>query len=100
MTIKKCGDVSDIGECWEGKYLTLLLPDLCAVDVILTRLYVSLLLNQEMHVKHHIKCVFMYCMLVFNGLSDQLQIADGLTFTKCKCKPPSLRTLPMSHRRI
>jgi len=26
--------------------------------------------------------IFMYYMLVFNGLSDQLQIADGLTLYK------------------
>jgi len=74
--------MSDIGECWEEKYLTLLLLDLCAVNVLVTRLYFSLLLNQKMHVKQHIKCVFVYCMLVFNGLSDQLQIADGLTLYK------------------
>jgi len=74
--------MSDIGGCWEEKYLTFLLPDLCAVDVLLTCLYVSLLLNQELHVKQHTKCVFMYCMLVFNGLSDQLQIADSLNFYK------------------
>lgn len=55
---------------------------MCAVEFILTCLHVSLLLKQELHVKQHIKSVFMYYMLVFNGLSDQLQIADGLTLYK------------------